>query len=183
MPELFVKALQPSILEVHPPQIQTVARSLFTTPEFLWSRPTYDAKKSVFNLQPCDNGFERSFAAFLDHAEDVQALAKLPRQFGFAIEYADAAGNLRLDYPDFVAVDTAGGFWLLETKGQEDINVTLKDRAATVWCQTATALGLGNWRYQKVPQKAFESFGPSRISQLSELTPTATDALSPAPPP
>lgn len=33
---------------------------------------------SVFNFQACDNEFERSFAAWLDHAPGCKALAKLP---------------------------------------------------------------------------------------------------------
>ena len=68
----------------------------------------------MFNLVPCDNPFERDFAKFLDHAEDVAAFAKLPQSFGFSIEYTDGAMNLRSYYPDFVAVDTDGRHWLNE---------------------------------------------------------------------
>jgi Endonuclease domain len=60
---------------------------------------------SVFNLIGCDNDFERDFAKFLDNAPDVEAFSKLPRAFGFSIEYTDAAMNLRNYEPDFVAVD------------------------------------------------------------------------------
>ena len=35
-----------------------------------------------------------------DNAKDVQAFAKLPRAFGFAIEYTDTAMNLRNYEPD-----------------------------------------------------------------------------------
>lgn len=96
-------------------------------------------------------------------------MAKFPRDFGFAIEYADVAGNLRLYYPDFVAVDTHGDHWLIETKGQEDLNVTLKDRAAELWCRNASALGARRWAYVKVRQKDFESFQPTRIGQLGAM--------------
>jgi type III restriction enzyme len=120
----------------------------------------------VFNFEACDNNFEAEFAFWLDHASDLRAFCKLPRQFGFSIEYADAAGNLRLYYPDFVAVGEDGTHWLIETKGQEDINVTLKDRAAQLWCKNATDLGLGKWRYVKVLQKEFERIQPGLLADL-----------------
>jgi type III restriction enzyme len=126
----------------------------------------YEAKRSVFNFEGCDNEFEHTFARWLDHAPDGGAFCKLPRGFGFAIEYADAAGNLRLYYPDFVAVAADGTHWLIETKGQEDINVALKDRAAELWCRNATDLGLGNWRYVKVRQQDFEGSEPRRLAEL-----------------
>ena len=60
-------------------------------------------KKTVFNLVPCDNQFEREFARFLDNAEDVISFAKLPQPFGFSIDYTDSGMNLRSYYPDFAA--------------------------------------------------------------------------------
>ncbi len=41
------------------------------------------------------SGLEREFARFLDNVPDVEAFSKLPEQFGFSIEYADNAANLR----------------------------------------------------------------------------------------
>jgi type III restriction enzyme len=167
--ELFVSALQPHLLHTEPPRVETPARSLYTTPPFPWSRPTYESSKSIFNLEACDNEYERKFARWLDKAADCLAMAKLPRDFGFAIEYADSAGNLRLYYPDFVAVGSDGKRWLIETKGQEDINVTLKDRAAELWCRNATELGVGDWRYVKVRQKDFESLQPTDLTELAAM--------------
>jgi type III restriction enzyme len=167
--DAFVSALQPHLIERQTPQVMTPARSLYTTPPFPWSRPVYQAEKSIFNYQACDNEFERTFARWLDKADDCRAMAKLPRDFGFAIEYADAAGNLRLYYPDFVAVGTDGAHWLIETKGQEDLNVGLKDRAAELWCRNATELGVGSWRYVKVRQKDFEGSEPRRLAELERI--------------
>lgn len=166
VPELFVRALQPHLIETQPPVVYAPARSLYTTPAFPWSRPTYAAKHSIFNYEGCDNQFEAEFAHWLDHADDCRALSKLPRPFAFSIEYADAAGNLRLYYPDFVAVGDDGTHWLIETKGQEDVNVTLKDRAAELWCRNSGELGLGTWRYVKVLEKEFERIAPQRLAHL-----------------
>ncbi len=165
----FVQALRPHIVEQRAVTVQAPARSLYTTPAFPWSKPLYEAKRSVFNFEGCDNEFERTFASWLDHTSDGRAFCKLPRGFGFSIEYADIAGNLRLYFPDFVAVGADGRHWLIETKGQEDLNVTLKDRAATLWCQNAETLGLGAWRYAKVRQTAFETSEPVQLADLEHL--------------
>ena len=70
----------------------------------------------------------------------MQRFAKLPEQFGFAIEYTDSVGNLRYYEPDFVVLTGDGIHYIVETKGLEDINVANKDRAAQLWCENATQL-------------------------------------------
>ena len=79
--------------------------------------------------------------------------------------------NLRNYEPDFVAVDKAGTKWLLETKGQENVDVLRKDLAATRWCETASQLTETKWKYIKVPQKEFETLQPARLSDLAALAP------------
>ena len=135
---------------------------------FPWSRLVWEGQKCVFNLVPCDNDFEREFAKFLDNAADVTAFAKLPRAFGFTVEYTDTAMNLRNYEPDFVAVDKSGTHWLLETKGQENVDVLRKDAAAR-WCENASKLTDKQWRYAKVPQKEFEVLQPGRLADLAAL--------------
>jgi type III restriction enzyme len=127
--------------------------------------------RTVFNLVPCDNNFEREFAKFLNNATDVTRFAKLPQPFGFAIDYTDGSMNLRSYYPDFVAVDDKGTRWLLETKGAETGDVAHKDAAATQWCMNATQLTATKWEYLKVPQKGFETLQPSRLEHLIALKP------------
>ena len=78
------------------PQLLEPARMLSACPPFPWSRPVWEGVKTVFNLVPCDNQFEREFARFLDNAEDVKAFAKLPQPFGFSIDYTDSGMNLPL---------------------------------------------------------------------------------------
>jgi type III restriction enzyme len=72
-----------------------IARHLLSDTEpFPFSRPTFEASKTVFNLVAADNDFEREFAQFLQDAHDVRSFAMLPRRFGFAIEYTDSATTL-----------------------------------------------------------------------------------------
>src|SRR3989441_5525160 len=169
--DVFKKALLELTIEELTPQLLEPARMLSSCQPFPWSRPVWEGKKCVFNLVPCDNDFEREFAKFLDHAEDVRAFSKLPRAFGFAIEYTDAAMNLRNYEPDFVAVDREGVHWLLETKGQETVDVLRKDAAAIRWCGNVTRLTDDDWKYVKVPQKGFQELQPTRLSDLSALAP------------
>ncbi|MBI4523774.1 MAG: DEAD/DEAH box helicase family protein [Deltaproteobacteria bacterium] len=164
--QTFKKILLGKAIAEQQPQLLGPERLLSATQPFPWSRPIYEARKCVFNLVACDNEFEKGFAKFLDGAEDIKAFSKIPEVFGFTIDYTDG-GNLRWYYPDFVAVDSEGGRWLLETKGQETEEVKHKDRAATLWCENASALTDKPWRYLKVPQKEFEKLQPELLADLA----------------
>lgn len=167
--EVFKKELKKLAIAEQEPKLLEPERMLSTCQPFPWSRAVWEGEKTVFNLVPCDNQFEREFAKFLDNASDVTAFAKLPQAFGFSIEYTDMAMNLRSYYPDFAAVDKAGTHWLLETKGAETEEVGQKDAAASQWAENATDLSGKNWRYIKVQQKAFETLQPSRLEHLTAL--------------
>lgn len=175
--DVFKKALQALTIEEQKPQLLEPARMLSSCQPFPWSRPVWEGEKCVFNLVPCDNDFEREFAKFLDNAKDVVAFAKLPRAFGFTIEYTDTAINLRNYEPDFVAVDKSGTHWLLESKGQENVDVLRKDIAAVRWCENASKLTDEQWRYAKVPQKEFEALQPTRLADLAALMPAVLSEI------
>lgn len=170
--DVFRKALSALTLEELEPQLLEPARMLSTCQPFPWSRPVWEGAKTVFNLVPCDNDFEREFAKFLDSCPDVHAFAKLPLVFAFSIEYTDAAMNLKSYFPDFVAIDDVGTSWVLETKGQETADVPRKDAAASRWCENATQLTGKVWRYLKVPQKGYQALQPNRLADLAALQPT-----------
>jgi type III restriction enzyme len=165
----FVAALREKITEEQTPVLENEGRKLSTCPGFPWSRPTYESPKTVFNLVPADNEFEKAFAKFLDKAADVTRFAKIPRQFNFTIPYTDSVANLRYYEPDFVAVTIDGVHHLLETKGREDIDVKHKDRAAQLWCENASRLTGTEWVYQKVMQKEFEKLQPGDFEDLIAL--------------
>jgi type III restriction enzyme len=169
---VFSKELKRLTIAEQKPVLVEPQRMLSSCQPFPWSRRVWEGEHTVFNLVPCDNPFERDFAKFLDHAEDVAAFAKLPQPFGFSIEYTDGAMNLRSYYPDFVAIDRGGTHWLLETKGAETSEVQYKDAAAIQWCANATQLTGTKWQYLKVPQKGFETLQPTRLEHLMALSPT-----------
>ncbi|HEY2497872.1 MAG TPA: DEAD/DEAH box helicase family protein [Candidatus Angelobacter sp.] len=169
--DVFSKALKELTIAEQEPQLLEPARMLSVCIPFPWSRPVWDGVKTVFNLVPCDNQFEREFARFLDNAEDVTAFAKLPQPFGFSIDYTDSGMNLRSYYPDFVAIDAKRTHWVLETKGAEDVEVSYKDQAAAQWCENATQLSGTKWQYLKVGQKVFETLQPTKLEHLAALAP------------
>ncbi len=164
--DMFVKALRALVVEEQTPQL-VASRQLSETPPFPYSRPNaFTASKTVFNLAACDNDFEERFARFLQNADDVTAFAKLPAQFGFAIEYTDSAASLRYYEPDFVATLSDGSHRLIETKGREDPDVAHKDRAAQLWCENASTLTSARWAYLKVPQNGFDKLQPTSFADL-----------------
>jgi type III restriction enzyme len=162
----FERRLRDLIVEEKTPELLAPKRMLSSTPAFPHSRLFYDASKSVFNLVACSNQGELDFAKFLQSAEDVEAFAKLPMSFGFAIEYTDSRANLRHYYPDFVARMADGTHWVLETKGLEDVEVERKKEAAERWCENATALTGIQWRYLKVPEQTFKQLQPTTFEDL-----------------
>ena len=128
--DVFARALKDKIIEQVEPTIEGESRCLSSIEPFAFSRSVLEARKCVFNLVACDNDFEYEFAQFLERAKDVVSFSKLPQQFGFSIEYIDNNANLRYYYPDFVVKIETGEMWLVETKGQESLEVAFKDRAA-----------------------------------------------------
>jgi len=164
--DVFARALKDKIIEQVEPSIEGERRLLSLMEPFAFSRPVLDARKCVLNLVPCDNDFEYAFAKFLESAKDVYAFSKLPQQFGFSIEYTDNNANLRYYYPDFVVKTELGEMWLVETKGQESLEVAFKDRAANMWCENASRLTGEQWRYVKVPQKEYDKLQPVEFSDL-----------------
>ena len=165
----FGKALRGKIVAQQEPQLLHKGRPLSETPPFPYARSTVKAETTVFNRVACANEFERRFAEFLKAAPDVARFAKLPEQFGFAIDYMDAAVNMRHYEPDWVVVTADGRHWIAETKGREDIDVKHKDHAARIWCENATKLTGVPWAYVKVPQLEYDRLQPTEFAELQAL--------------
>ncbi|MFQ6071190.1 MAG: hypothetical protein ACE5KT_00605, partial [Methanosarcinales archaeon] len=85
---------------------------------------------------------------------------------GFFVEYKDSKDNLRLYYPDFVAIMDENERIILETKGREDIDVELKDKRMKQWCEDASRLTGCKWSFLRVDESEFEKY---RFKSLKEL--------------
>jgi len=151
------------------PTITDNAFRVSQTPPFPWSRNTVEGDKTVFNLTPVDSDLEARFAQFLDRATDVAAWAKLTLNSRFALEYISSAGALRYYFPDFVVRLDDDTSLIIETKGQEDLDVAHKDKRARKWCRDASRLAGRDWAYEKVPQKLFDGFDGDTMDGLRRL--------------
>jgi type III restriction enzyme len=89
--DVFSKALKKLTISEQVPTLLEPERLLSSCQPFPWSLPVLEDAKTVFNLVPCDNHFERDFAKFLNSAQDVTRFAKLPQPFGLL--HKDAAAT------------------------------------------------------------------------------------------
>ena len=167
----FRQAIRALSITEREPTIEESALRVSETPPFPWSRETVDGEHTVFNLTPVDSSLEAQVRSLLDRASDVTAWAKLTMNSRFALEYISKAGALRYYYPDFVLRLSDDTCLIIETKGQEDLDVAMKDRRARRWCTDATRLAGRTWAYEKVPQKLFDAYdgrhrrGPKPLSR------------------
>ena len=114
---------------------------------------------SLASLNDCSIPLEQP-----DGETDAMITAYHARYFAHELTWhRPSARNPRVYFADFAAVGTDGKLWLIETKGQADINRTLKDGAAELWRRNARKLGVGDWRYVKVRQKDFEGRQAGRL--------------------
>ncbi len=75
----FATALRGLVVEELVPTLEEAGRPLSGTEPFPFSRPTFEASKTVFNLVAADNEFERDFAHFLQDATDVRVVRQAAR--------------------------------------------------------------------------------------------------------
>lgn len=162
----FQKVIRELSITEREPTIEESAVRLSQTPAFPWSRETVEAERTVFNLAAVDNHYEGRFAAFLDRAADVNAFAKLTLNSRFALEYINSSGALKHYYPDFVVRLDDDSCLIVETKGQEDVEVVHKDQRTRRWCRDASKLSGREWSYVKVRQKIFDAYTGDSVEGL-----------------
>ena len=92
-------------------------------------------KKSVFNRIIGDSHFELLFARFLDDCSDVVSYAKNYFAVHFRLDYVNSDGDISNYYPDFFVKVSSKEVFIIETKGQEDLDVPLKMERLKQWCE------------------------------------------------
>ena len=140
-------------------------------------RPAISAERTMFNLVPCDNDFERQFVTkFLEIADDVAAFAKNAGPQKLMIDYLRPDGLTAFYIPDFFVRTTKGDYYLVELKGRQDNLVPLKAKAAMEWCRVASTVGKP-WKYLYVPQDRFQKEPPATIEELARICKLALQEL------
>lgn len=129
------------------------------------SKPVLEAKKTPFNLVPCNMQLEVALTRFLDTAPDVTAFCKNAGPQSLRIDYIGSNGRLGLYTPDFIARTPEGHYYLIEAKGRVDKEVPIKARAAIAWCKSASTKKTP-WEYLYIPEELFYGFSKPHFGDL-----------------
>ena len=124
-------------------------------------------KKSIFNKIIGDSHFELLFAGFLEGSDDVISYAKNYLAVHFKLDYVNAAGDISNYYPDFMVKLPDNRIYIVETKGQEDLDVPLKMARLKQWCADINRIQNDVvYGFVFVDQESFEKYQPSSFSAL-----------------
>ena len=126
-------------------------------------------KKSVFNRIIGDSHFELLFASFLEDCDDVISFAKNYLAVHFKLDYVNADGDISNYYPDFLVKLGGRRICIVETKGQEDLDVPLKMERLRQWCEDINRMQSDvTYGFVYVDQEGFEEYRPTAFRQLVE---------------
>ena len=124
-------------------------------------------KKSVFNRIIGDNRFELLFARFLEDCDDVVSYAKNYLAVHFKLDYVNADGDISNYYPDFLVKLSDKRIVIVETKGQEDLDVPLKMERLRQWCKDINRVQPDvTYDFVYVDEESFEKYKPTSFRQL-----------------
>lgn len=125
------------------------------------------AKKSVFNRIIGDSHLELLFAGFLEDCDDIISYAKNYLAVHFKLDYINKDGEISNYYPDFIVKQSTKKVVIIETKGQEDLDVPLKMERLRQWCEDINkAQDKIIYDYIFVDQKSYEKYKPKSFKQL-----------------
>lgn len=125
------------------------------------------ARKSVFNRIIGDSHFELEFANFLEECPNVLSYAKNYLAIHFWLDYVNRDGNISRYYPDFIVKLPGNKMVIVETKGQEDLDVPLKIARLKQWCSDINAVQQETaFDFVFVDQGNLEKYPPKNFQDL-----------------
>jgi len=123
--------------------------------------------RSVFNKVIGDSPLELAFAGFLEKCDDVLSYAKNYVAVHFKLDYVNADGDLSNYCPDFFVRASDTEVFIVETKGQEDLDVPLKMQRLRQWCMDVNAAqSQVKYDFVYVDEESFKRFRPSSFREL-----------------
>ena len=123
------------------------------------NQPYLVPKKSVFNRIIGDQGFELSFASFLENCDDIISFAKNYLAVNFKLDYVKANGDISNYYPDFIVKVNPELVVIVETKGREEIDLPQKMARLKQWCEDINRVQDGVvYAFLYVDQEGFEKY-------------------------
>jgi type III restriction enzyme len=124
-------------------------------------------KKSVFNRIIGDSLLELHFAGFLEDCSDVLSYAKNYLAVHFKLDYVNSDGDISNYYPDFLVKLTDGRIVVVETKGQEDLDVPLKVQRISQWCEDINGMQSDvKYDFVYVDEEGFKKYEPKSFADL-----------------
>lgn len=125
-------------------------------------------KKSIFNRIIGDSQFELRFAAFLEECADIVAYAKNYFGVHFKLDYVNASGDITNYYPDFLVKLSEAEVFIVETKGQEDLDVPLKMARLRQWCADVNRVQNDTvYDFVFVDEESFQKYHPKSFRSLA----------------
>ncbi len=166
--ETFKKAINDlTVREKGDAEIRDTIKLRQTRPFVVKDQGYMMPKKSVFNRVIGDSHFELQFASFLEDCSDVVSYAKNYLAVHFKLDYVNADGDISNYYPDFMVKLTDGTVIVVETKGQEDLDVPLKTQRLRQWCEDINAMQSDViYDFVYVDQENFEKYSPKSFDSL-----------------
>lgn len=166
--ETFKKAI--NALTVHDKgnaEIRDTIKLRQTRPFVVKDQSYFAPKKSVFNRIIGDSHLELRFASFLDSCPDVISYAKNFLAVHFKLDYINADGDISNYYPDFLVKQSEIRIYIVETKGQEDLDVPLKMARLKQWCEDINQLQSDIiYDFVYVDEASFDRYQPKSFGEL-----------------
>ena len=124
-------------------------------------------RKSVFNRVVGDSHLELLFASFLEGCDDIVSYAKNYFAVNFKLDYVNADGDISNYYPDFIVKQSNKKIVIVETKGQEDLDVPLKMGRLRQWCEDINRVqDEVTFDFVFVDQEGFDTYKPTSFQSL-----------------
>lgn len=138
-----------------------------TRPFMVKEQASLIPQKSVFSRIVGDSHFELQFASFLEKCPDIISYAKNYFAVNFKLDYVNADGDISNYYPDFIVKLPGNKVVIVETKGQEDLDVPLKMERLRQWCEDINqAQSENKFYFVFADQESFEKYGPKNFQDL-----------------
>ena len=114
-----------------------------------------------------DSHFELEFAAFLENCPDVVSFAKNYLAVHFKLDYVNADGDISNYYPDFLVKLSDKQVVIVETKGQQDLDVSPKMMRLKLWCEDINRVQSDiEYGFVFVDEESFRTYEPKTFKQL-----------------
>jgi type III restriction enzyme len=168
--ETFKKAINDlTVLDKGQAQIIEYLKVSKTRPFVVRDQGFMIPRKSLFNRIVGDSHFELEIASFLDNCEDVVSFVKNFYALHFRIDYRTADGSIAYYYPDFMIKAPEREYYILETKGREDLDDIEKIKRLRQWCGDVNAVqSVAKYSALYLKQDAWEGL-ESRPKTLREF--------------